>query len=428
MSTTSDKQKIRCPQGTKDLLPADRPAWCRLEQVGRETFEMFGYSEIRTPIFEDTGLFVRGIGEATDIVEKEMYTIAEEDRSSVTLRPEATASVVRAYLQHEFPKAKKFQKLYYIGPMFRRERPQAGRLRQFHQMGIEALGSYDALLDAETIILAASIFERAGLSGCRVRINSIGCRECRPQYRQVLRQALAPRRGELCEVCQRRFERNVFRILDCKNKRCRAIRAGVPSPTDHLCECCDTHFGSVGSALDNAGAQWEHDSAIVRGLDYYTKTVYEISHPSLGARDVICGGGRYDHLVEEIGGPPTGAVGFAIGIEATLLALQNSGALATEEADGQTLDVYVVAISDECRSYCFDLVSALRVQGVSADLDYEGRSTKAQMRSANKLGARTVAVVGPDEMASQRVTLKNMEAGDEQQLPRDEAVAVMAAQ
>jgi len=235
-----------------------------------------------------------------------------------------------------------------------------------------------------------------------------------------------PRRAELCEVCQKRFERNVFRVLDCKNERCRAVCAEMPSVADHLCGACDTHFGTVGSTLSSAGLEWEHDRFIVRGLDYYTKTVYEISHPSLGARDVICGGGRYDHLVEEIGGPPTGAVGFAIGMEATLLALENSGALAREAPSASSLDAYVVAINAECRRYCFDLVTALRAKGASADMDYEGRSTKAQMRSANKLGVRTVLVVGPDEMNTESATVKNMENGEERRLARDEAIALVA--
>ncbi|HHT9152927.1 MAG TPA: histidine--tRNA ligase, partial [Candidatus Hypogeohydataceae bacterium YC40] len=319
--------ELRAPRGTEDTLPQQWTLWRRLEKVCREVFELAGYQEIRTPIFEDTRLFVRGIGETTDIVEKEMYTFFDsasvEEDSSITLRPENTAGVMRAYVEYELYKTQKFQKYHYIGPQFRKERPQAGRLRQFHQIGIEAVGSQDPLLDVETISVATQVYDRLGLTGYEIKLNTIGCEKCRPPYRNTLKEALIQHKKNLCQLCISRLDRNVFRVLDCKQEQCREVSHKMPAIYEYLCQECKEHFQAVKETLTAIDIQYELDPFLVRGLDYYTKTVYEIIHSSLGARNAICAGGRYDNLIAEIGGPPTGAVGFALGVESSLLALRN---------------------------------------------------------------------------------------------------------
>lgn len=414
-----DNRRVAAPRGMADVLPEQMPLVRHLEEAARRLFQLYGYAEIRTPMFEETGLFVRGIGEATDIVEKEMYTFGEGD-DSLTLRPEATACVVRAFIEHNLAKTRSFQKLYYIGPMFRREKPQAGRMREFYQLGVEALGSYEPWLDAETILLAMHIFEEIGLDGCRVKVNTIGDEESRGRYREVLKKRLKAALPKLCEDCRSRYERNVFRVLDCKRQACKAVAAEMPPFRDYLNDECAAHFQAVRDALDAQGQGYTVDDHLVRGFDYYTRTVYEITHPALGARDAIAGGGRYDNLVAEIGGPPTGAVGFAIGELPTLLALEAVGRAETARVCGPR--VYVVAIGDETRGECFRVASSLRRAGISAGLDGENRSAKAQMRSANKLGVSFVAVIGPDEMARGEATLKDMKSGDEKRVRLDDLV------
>ena len=407
----------------EDVLPNDWQLWRAIEKAAREVFELAGYYEIRTPVFEDTNLFTRSIGEVTDIVEKEMYTFKDGDSSSITLRPENTASVMRAYVEYEIYKTKKFQKYYYIGPMFRKERPQAGRLRQFYQMGIEAIGATDPMLDAETIIIAIQMYNKLGLNDCKVKINSIGCKECRPGYRARLKDELVKNKDELCNLCNKRLERNVLRVLDCKEETCKKINSGMPSIQDHLCECCSLSFGKLKDILELAGINYVLEKHLVRGLDYYTKTVYEITHHSLGARDTICAGGRYDYLISEIGGPETGAVGFAAGIEATMLALKNTMSdTGNSEKDGSSLvgpDVYVVSIDGECRRESFLITNKLRSDGISVDMDYEERSPKAQMRTANKMGANIVIVIGPDEIGNGTVKLKDMKTSEENVIERE---------
>ncbi|BBO17245.1 histidine--tRNA ligase [Candidatus Brocadia pituitae] len=414
---------FKAPRGTEDILPTKWTLWRNLEEAGRQEFELCGYYEIRTPVFEDTRLFIRSIGEATDIVEKEMYTFSDSEDSSITLRPESTAPVMRAYLEYELYKTKKFQKFYYIGPQFRKERPQAGRLRQFHQMGIEAVGATDPLLDVETISVATRIFDRIGLKGYKVKINSIGCEQCRPVFRHILKEKLTEHEQALCELCQSRLNRNVFRILDCKNEACKTISHHMPSINDYLCGACQSHAGTVREALLEIGIPYIADAHLVRGLDYYTKTVYEITHSSLGARDAICAGGRYDNLISDIGGPPIGSVGFAIGMEATILALENVMARhksISQEVCGPSPSIYVVSISDETKKHCFCLLNLLRKANLSADFDYEGRSLKAQMRTANKLGVKYVIVLGPDELARGDVKVKIMATGEEVSLKQSE--------
>ncbi|ODS31107.1 MAG: histidyl-tRNA synthase [Candidatus Scalindua rubra] len=400
----------------KDIFPNERQLWIEMENAAREEFELGGYCEIKTPVFEDTRLFVRSIGETTDIVEKEMYTFGDTAESTITLRPENTAPVMRAYLEYELYKTKKFQKFYYIGPMFRRERPQAGRLRQFHQMGIEAIGSYEPLLDVETIKIATRVYDRLELSGYEVKINSIGCEKCRPGFRNVLKEELVKYKDELCELCKVRLDRNVFRVLDCKQKKCKEACKNISTIEEHICKDCHGHFNIVKSALKDIELEFELDPHLVRGLDYYTKTVYEITHPSMGARDTICAGGRYDNLISDIGGPPTGAVGFAAGMEASMIAIVNTrkkGPKRKPDTLHFAPDVYIVSIGTETRNYCFKLLNELRQSGVSVDMDYECRSPKAQMRMANKLKSKFTIVIGSDELEKGVIKLKDMQTGEE---------------
>lgn len=414
-------QELRSPRGMEDVLPHQWRLWRRLEEVAREIFELSGYHEIRTPIFEDTGLFVRGIGNTSDIVEKEMYTFADSEDSSITLRPESTAGVMRAYVEYELYKTQKFQKFYYIGPQFRKERPQAGRLRQFHQMGIEAVGSMDPFVDVETIGVATQVYDRLGLVDYEVKLNTIGCKQCRPSYRKTLKEELTRHKKGLCELCLVRMERNVFRVLDCKEEGCKEIARKMPAIYGYLCKGCKDHFEKVKEALSDIDIKYDMDAFLVRGLDYYTKTVYEIILPTLGARSAICAGGRYDDLISDIGGPPTGAVGFAMGMESSMLALEKvyQNKVPIDEGEPVT-QVYLVSIGDGTHRECFKIAQRLRAQGLSCDLDYEGRSPKAQMRSANKRGAKRVIVIGPDELARGVVKMKDMETGKEKLITEDQ--------
>ncbi|MFP4056269.1 MAG: histidine--tRNA ligase [Candidatus Brocadiia bacterium] len=409
---------LAAPLGTEDILPEQAPLWQRVEATARHVFARYGYGEIRTPIFEHTRLFVRSIGEATDIVEKEMYTIGEGE-DSLTLRPEATAPVVRAYLEHNLHKVKRFQKLYYIGPMFRHERPQAGRKRQFHQFGVEAIGATDPLLDAEVVSLACHLFEELGLAGCRLRLNAIGTPESRSDYRELIRARLGEQAQKLCPDCRRRLERNVFRVLDCKREGCIAVTRQLPRILDHLPEGERDHFARVCSALEAAGVAFHEDPYLVRGFDYYTGTVFEVTHGALGAQDAVCGGGRYDRLIADFGGPDLGAVGFAVGVERVLMALQAG----EEPTPPAPLDLYIVTLGEAARQAAFAHLGVLRKAGLAADMDFEGRSIKAQMRTADKLGARHVTVIGDDELARGTLALKHMASGEEVELPDIHALA-----
>jgi histidyl-tRNA synthetase len=416
-------EKISAPRGMPDTLPAEMPLLRRIEETAHRLFRIYGYEEIRTPLFEETRLFVRGIGEATDIVEKEMYTFADAGRGpgrpaddSITLRPEGTAPVVRAVVEHELLKQQGFWKLYYVGPMFRKERPQAGRLRQFEHIGCEAIGSGEPVVDAESILLAAQFFAEVGLAGVQVKLNTIGCPDCRAVYRLVLLRLLEPRKKELCADCQARLERNVFRVLDCKNPGCKGIAQTLPTIHDHLDPECKKHYAAVKDILERADLKYAEDPHLVRGFDYYTRTVFELWHSALGARDAVCGGGRYDNLVAELGGPQAGCVGFAVGVVPTILALQKQRApeapqAAPEAAAGA--DAYLVAVNDEVRPEIFRLAQRLRAEGIRAEMDYERRSLKAQMRSANKCRARYAIVVGPAELAAGKLKLKDMATGAE---------------
>ena len=410
--------KFKALPGTRDILPEDTRIWQRVEQTARTIFERWGYQEIRTPIFEDTRLFRRGIGESTDIVEKEMYTLETPGGTSLTLRPEATAPVVRAYVEHNLHKSRPFQKLYYVGPLFRHERPQAHRWRQHTQLGAEALGSKDAWLDAETIRLAHYFFEELGLDNLNLRLNSMGDEECRPAMKKHLLKELGESMDKLCRNCRGRYDRNVFRILDCKEEGCRRVVAGLDDLSGLLCDACGTHYEEVKSALRALKIEFQQDPRIVRGLDYYSRTVWEIDDPRLGgSQSALGGGGRYDPLLVELGAPDLGGVGFALGADRAVDALRVR--MGKEEAP-PTLDIFVVSVEALCREPAFLLVDRLRRQGIRSELDYEGRSVKAQMRQANRSGARWVAVLGPEELSRGVVRLKEMETGKEQEVPSAE--------
>jgi len=416
--------KFRRPRGTEDILPDESYLWQNLEETARETFHRYGYSEIRTPIFEAQALFVRSIGEATEIVEKQMYTFqAGKEKESFVLRPEATAPVVRAYLEHHLQKSRLFRKLYYIGPMFRYERPQSGRSRQFHQLGAEAIGSLDPLLDAEVVALVSEIISAVGLNDFELKINSIGHLGCREEYRQVLRKELLPRRDELCENCKTRLDRNIFRVLDCKNESCLAIYRRLPPIVDHLCKDCAKHFEMFRQGLEALGIPYRVDNHLVRGFDYYTRSVFEFTHKALGAQDAIAAGGRYDDLVEEMGGPSLGAVGFALGMERTILAMKKKGKPATEKVRG--FFSYIVTVDADSRIYGFEVAQDLRKMGIECDMDYEGRSVRSQMREANRRKARFVLIAGPEELKQNAVKIKDMKSGREDSVPREKVAEVM---
>ena len=399
---------ITGPRGTKDILPEVSANWQYIEQTIREICRLYGYKEIRTPVFEHTELFLRGIGETTDIVSKEMYTFTDRGERSITLRPENTAAVVRSYLEHKLYAESLLTKLFYIGPMFRYDRPQAGRYRQFHQFGIEALGSKGPAIDAEVIILAVQLLERLGLKELNLFLNSVGCPECRPVYRTKLQDHLREKTSELCGDCQSRFERNPMRILDCKKEKCAEESKGAPHIVDCLCDDCSAHFEQLKVLLTSAGIGFTLNPRLVRGLDYYTKTAFEIQYAPLGSQSAVCGGGRYDGLVAECGGQATPSIGFAVGIERILLALEKQGLL---PEISNKIDVFVAPMGKETQNAAFALLCALRKNGITADMDFMNRNIKGQMKQANKYPACFVAIIGEDEMAQGKVMLKNMESG-----------------
>ncbi len=416
---------INGPRGTKDILPDTVAQWTHVEKVIRELCARYGYHEIRTPIFEHTELFLRGIGETTDVVEKEMYTFTDRGERSLTLRPENTASVVRSYLQNKLYAADALVKLFYIGSMFRYDRPQAGRYREFHQFGVEALGEASPAVDAEIIVLAVEFLRALGLQELKLHLNSVGCPKCRPVYRERLQEFFRPHLEELCTDCRSRFERNPLRLLDCKNEHCRALAEGAPRITDCLCDECRTHFAEVQSYLTAAGIPFELDANLVRGLDYYTKTAFEVKYTPLGAQSAVAGGGRYDGLVEEVGGPPTPGIGFAVGLERVLLALEKQGLLPENQ---EAVDVFVVALGEEARIPAFKLLYELRAAKLSAAMDFAGRSMKAQMKQANKKNARFVAILGEDEVKEASALLKDMKTSEQKKLALKDFVPALCVE
>ena len=412
------------PRGTKDILPDTVGDWNYVEREIRELCRRFGYSEIRTPIFEHTELFQRGIGEGTDVVDKEMYTFTDRGERSITLRPENTASAVRAYLQNKLYAQSNLVKLFYIGSMFRYDRPQAGRMREFHQFGVEALGEANPAVDAEVILLAMNLLEGFGLKDLELSINSVGCPKCRSKYRTMLQDFFRDKLDDLCEDCRSRFERSPLRILDCKKDSDKPYMADAPKITDCLCEECAEHFAKLKELLTSAGVKFSHDPRLVRGLDYYTKTAFEIKYPPLGAQSAVAGGGRYDGLIEEMGGNPTPAVGFATGLERLLLALESQNLLPEKN---RSVDAYVVALGEAAQAEGFKLLNNLRQQSLSAAMDFAGRSMKAQMKQANKLGARYSVILGDDEIAEGVVMLRSMEDSSQEKIPMADVAAKIKA-
>jgi len=401
-------------RGMRDILPEEVGYWTSLELQVREVARLYNYREIRPPIVEYTELFSRGIGEATDVVGKEMFTFPDKKGRSLTLRPEATASVVRAYVEHGLHAKEPFQKLFYIGPMFRYEKPQKGRSRQFHQYGIEAIGSLDPSLDVEVIEVAWTLMDSLGLGGLSLRLNSIGCAKDREGYREVLRAHFSSRIAAMCEDCQRRYLENPLRILDCKDPRCQAAIESAPGSSEHLCADCASHFSQVRALLEERSLSYRIDGRLVRGLDYYTRTVFELVSEDLGAQDALLGGGRYDDLVERLGGPPTPGVGFAGGMDRLVLVLTER---AKAVSCSERLDLFVVALGDDGRKAAFTLARAIRRAGVSVDLDYRGRPLRKQMAYADSLASRTVLVLGESEVASGRGRLKDMDSREEEDVP-----------
>lgn len=412
------------PRGTKDILPDTVGDWNYVEGEIRELCRRFGYSEIRTPIFEHTELFQRGIGEGTDVVDKEMYTFTDRGERSITLRPENTASAVRAYLQNKLYAQSNLVKLFYIGSMFRYDRPQAGRMREFHQFGVEALGEANPAVDAEVILLAMNLLEGLGLKNLELSINSVGCPKCRSKYRTMLQDFFRDKLEDLCEDCRSRFERSPLRILDCKKDSDKPYMADAPKITDCLCEECADHFAKLKELLTSAGISFTHDPRLVRGLDYYTKTAFEIKYPPLGAQSAVAGGGRYDGLIEEMGGNPTPAVGFATGLERLLLALESQNLLPEKN---RSVDAYVVALGEKAQAEGFKLLNSLRQQGLSAAMDFAGRSMKAQMKQANKLGAKYSVILGEDEIAEGVVMLRSMEDSSQAKVPMNQVAEKIKA-
>ncbi|WP_295160122.1 histidine--tRNA ligase [Selenomonas sp. AE3005] len=407
------------PRGTKDILPDTVGQWTYVEEKIRDLCARYGYKEIRTPMFEHTELFHRGIGEGTDVVDKEMYTFTDRGDRSITLRPENTASAVRAYLQNKLYGDSSLTKLFYIGSMFRYDRPQAGRMREFHQFGVEALGESNPAVDAEIIMLAMDLLGGLGLKDLKLSLNSVGCPKCRPVYRKVLQDFFRDKLEDLCDDCKDRFERSPLRILDCKADSDKPYMADAPKITDCLCEECQEHFHKVQHFLTEVGVEFELDARLVRGLDYYTKTAFEIKYPPLGAQSAVAGGGRYDGLIEEIGGSPTPAVGFATGLERVLLALEKQNLL--PEMDTQT-DAFVVALGEEAQGAAFKLLTQLRQAGLKAGMDYAGRSMKAQMKQANKANARFALIIGEDEVKEACVQLKDMAKSEQEKVSFDNIV------
>lgn len=408
--------KIQSIRGVKDILPGDIEKWQWVEEVARNVFSKYGFSEIRLPIFENTKLFSKSIGETTDIVEKEMYTFEDRGGEQITLRPEGTASVVRAYIEHKMYNPPSVVKLYYMGPMFRYERPQAGRFRQFYQIGIEAMGTANPTVDVEVMTLLIEFFRSLGLTDLELQINSLGCADCRPKYRETLKAAIREHLGELCQNCNQRYERNPLRVLDCKVERDREIAKELPKTKDHLCESCKTNFEQVQALLDSTQTPYSLNPLLVRGLDYYTRTTFEVVSTGLGAQNAICGGGRYDSLVEEFEGPPTPCFGFALGMERLISVIPFEDKIELESRP----DIFVVGLGDEAQSVTFKIIHDLRREGISADQDYAGGSMKSQMRKANKSRSRFSLIVGENEIKSGKYLLKDMENGSQTEISTTE--------
>jgi len=408
---------IQLIRGFKDILPGEVELWQQVENIARSLLENFGFKEIRIPIMEHTELFARSIGEDTDIVEKEMYTFPDRKGDLITLRPEATASVCRSYIQHKMYATDPIRKFYTIGPMFRRERPQKGRYRQFYQINAEIFGVASPLVDVELIFILVTLFSKLSVSDVNAHINSLGCPECRPMFKTALSDFLTSVNEQLCSDCVRRKDRNPLRVLDCKVPSCRKAMKDAPSILDYLCSACDQHFETVKTALRTLNVPFVIDKGLVRGLDYYTRTTFEIQTSALGAQNAIAGGGRYDGLIKALGGPDIPATGFAIGLDRlTEIAGANSKDLV------QTPDVFIAALGEKGRSLAFEWTCAFCLEGVKAEMEFGDKSLKSQMKQANRLGAKHVLIVGDNEIKEGKVIFRDMETKDQDSIPIEQVV------
>lgn len=403
-------KKFSLPRGTADILPDETPLWRDIEDKARKIFAIYGYQEIRTPVFEETALFTRSLGETSDVVQKQMLNLEKE---GLALRPEGTASIVRSYIENNLDKKERLSKLYYIGSMFRGERPQKGRLRQFHQIGVEAIGPNSSLpyLDAEVIILAVNLLKSFGLNDFKLKINTLGSPEDKENFSKILRGELKNKSAHLCEDCQNRLERNVFRILDCKNEQCKKIVGELKIGSSYLSEASKTYFKNVKDALEFSSVAYEESSQLVRGLDYYTHTVFEISSPSLGSQDALGAGGRYNNLVSQLGGPEVDGIGFAMGVERILLALSQDPSFVKA-----SLNCLILSLDEASLLRAFQILSILRSAGISSDMSHRFGSMKNQMSFADKIGARYVMILGEDEAKKGTVTLKNMATREQNEI------------
>ena len=403
-------ERITAQKGTKDVLPAESYCWQHLEGALRDTVASFGYKEIRLPTFEATELFTRGVGETTDVVGKEMYTFNDKGGRSITLRPEGTANTVRAILEHGLLGEALPVRAYYLQSCFRYEKPQSGRLREFHQLGVEMFGAAAPEADVQVIATAAACIRKAGLKKVQLQLNSIGCPNCRPKYHDALRAYFRGHIEELCDTCRDRLERNPLRILDCKSPICSEIAKGAPLMRDFLCEDCKDHFAKVKAGLENIGIEYVENPTIVRGLDYYTRTVFEFVHTGAGAQGVVCGGGRYDGLVEQLGGKPTPGIGFGMGLERLLMVMEAEGV--TFPAD-RTPELYLCSMGQPARDLAERIAAPLREKGLWVETDVMGRGLKPQMKYANKIGAKYTVVLGENELSAGSAKLKRMSDGAE---------------
>lgn len=408
------------PRGTNDFLPGEVEKWQYLEGLIRELFANYHYKEIRTPIFEHTELFLRSVGETSDIVSKEMYSFEDKGLRHVTLRPEGTAGTVRAFVENKLFAQSLPVKLYYIGPMFRYDQPQAGRYRQFHQFGCEVLGSADPMVDAEVITFAVDLFTKLGLQSLSVLINTVGCDKCRPRYQQALKDYFSQYKDQLCPTCLERLEKNPLRLLDCKEEGCKAVAAHAPTTLEYACDDCKAHFEKVCAYLESVGIKYDVDTTLVRGLDYYTQTAFEVIMNKVGSQqNAICGGGRYNKLVSEVGGDDIPGVGFAAGMERVLLTIEEEGVQLPVKQD---IDVYVAPLGDAAKEVCFKLTHSLRQAGLTVETDYLSKSMKAQMKAADKNHARYTVIVGDDELAQGVAVVRNMATSSQENVPLEEVI------
>ena len=409
----------KAPRGTQDVLPEQSAKWQHVEKTAMKVAELFGFKEIRFPTFEHTELFARGVGDSTDVVQKEMYTFLDKGERSITLRPEGTAGCMRTLIEHGLLNGALPVKVSYLTSCFRYEKPQAGRLREFHQFGAELVGASSAAADAEMIAMVNQIFDQLQIEGIELEINSIGCPECRAKYNEALKEYFRSHEDELCDTCRERLERNPMRILDCKSPVCHKIGEDAPVILDYLCDDCQAHFDELKERLDDIGIEYTVNPTIVRGLDYYTRTVFEFVSTNIGSQGTVCGGGRYDGLIELLGGQKTPSIGFAMGLERLLLLMENTGVAFPEEG---SVDIYIGSMGTKANIEAANIVNSLRAEGFKAECDLCGRSVKAQMKYADKIGAGLSCIIGDSELENRTVTVKNMKEGTSEEVDLDELI------